>query len=236
MNPSRQRFEGLQRTLIRAGIARKDAARLAQELADHREELVAELRGNGIGMTLADAERLAEQRLGSDQMLATAAISSYRSGTLMGRHPWLFFGVMPALLTPLAMFAVFVLMLLPLVPMGMLTDAGLAPRWSWLPSAICGVSNYALPGLMAMLAYRSAARRALSMRWRIAACAPVIAWGAWLYCSTFLRVETNRHAIMMGTGRTPSVAQGAGALAVVSIYGWLRDRRARRARLEGNPA
>jgi hypothetical protein len=84
--------------LLELGCPPKRMRHMVREVADHREDLLAAARTEGLGMPGAEAR--AEARLGNPQALAEELMASLRRSTWCGRHRLISFGLLPALLFP----------------------------------------------------------------------------------------------------------------------------------------
>jgi len=93
-----QRFEGLSRRLLRAGIAPRQVKRLVAELEAHFADLVAELRTAGLSQ--AESESQAAARLGTEDVLVTDILARPELQSWARRWPWLAFVLLPLLTLP----------------------------------------------------------------------------------------------------------------------------------------
>ena len=209
-------FDNLARTLIRRGLARADAVRLAEELADHRDDLMADLQAAGLSEEGAKTE--AERRLGTVPDLTRAALRAHRHLTWCGRHPVLAYAVFPALVTPtllvllhLAIAAPFIFFEVPAlhIPVQWQAPVAFAARCLFL----------AYPVVLGILYDRSVRNRALAWPWRVAAVAAPALFGIW--CRQTIRFpELPDHRGMYGIGVTamPSLVQCAVVLGMLALY------------------
>src|SRR3954447_2782859 len=95
MNSNRA-FDDLREALVARGVSRAYAERYSGELRDHHEDLATEMAELGP----EEAPARAATRLGNFKELTEDAVRAYRQRTLMGRRPWLYFALLPALATP----------------------------------------------------------------------------------------------------------------------------------------
>jgi hypothetical protein len=85
--------------LLRAGFSSTYANRAARELHEHCAEIIDE--GLRLGLTQAEAEREAFNRLGSSEALADEFIVRLQSSSWLGRYPTIGFAVLALALTVL---------------------------------------------------------------------------------------------------------------------------------------
>ncbi len=78
---SESAYQDLQPALMAAGIPRREARRLTQELDDHYEDLTCEALANGLSHEAAAAD--ARERLGSYETLASLATQEYGAKGLL---------------------------------------------------------------------------------------------------------------------------------------------------------
>jgi hypothetical protein len=225
-NPS---FDALARQLLRRGLPGNSVARYVEELRDHRQDLLAELAQQGVESQAA--ERLVGARLGDMHTLAAAALEAHRRQSLMGRQAWFFFGVLPALATPVTTFLLVVAAALSSM---WIADVMGKPEWH-LPAVTwsmvawgCDFMNYVWPGCLCILLYRAAWRRGLAWGWRSVSCGFVIAWGAWLHCTTTIDAVMHHGSFMMSMQLLPHWTQATAAVTLVAAYAALRPWRAGR--------
>ncbi|TLZ38066.1 MAG: hypothetical protein E6K24_01300 [Gammaproteobacteria bacterium] len=94
-----QRFAGLSRRLLRAGVAPCHVKRLIAELEAHFADIVAELRSTG--RSQAESESQAAIRLGTEDVLAANIIARPELQSWARQWPWLAFVLLPLLALPL---------------------------------------------------------------------------------------------------------------------------------------
>jgi len=92
---ARKRFAGLAERLLRAGVAPRHVTRLVSELQAHFEDLVAEARSTGL--SLAESESQAANRLGAEDVLAARIIAQPELRSWARQWPWLAFALLPLL-------------------------------------------------------------------------------------------------------------------------------------------
>ena len=85
--------------LIELGCPVSRLQRAVREMAEHREDLLHALLADG--MTAAEAEAHADERLGDPRKLADNLMESLRRSSWCGRHRLIAFGLLPALAFPL---------------------------------------------------------------------------------------------------------------------------------------
>lgn len=85
----------LRKRLLASGISPAAVERYLQELSEHREDLVCELRASG--MSARDAEAAADRRLGDEATLAQPMLEDPRFRSFAARAPLLFWVGLPAL-------------------------------------------------------------------------------------------------------------------------------------------
>jgi hypothetical protein len=91
-----KRFAGLGERLLQAGVAPRQVARLVSELQAHFDDLVAEARASGLSQ--AESESQAANRLGSEEVLAARIIAQPELRSWARQWPWLAFALLPLLL------------------------------------------------------------------------------------------------------------------------------------------
>lgn len=91
MLPSKNAETTLYAELIRRGLPADYARRTAEELDDHRADLIADLRADNA----ADPEAIADKRLGETRKLAKRIAGDYRRRSWFGRWPLLSFLIAP---------------------------------------------------------------------------------------------------------------------------------------------
>src|SRR5438046_2393226 len=79
--------------LLRQGVPRRHAARIVQELVDHRDDLEAE--GRAAGQPLEAARSAAREKLGDIDELAEELLATRRRSYWCGRHPLISFVLLP---------------------------------------------------------------------------------------------------------------------------------------------
>jgi hypothetical protein len=152
-------IDGLRRRLLRNGLPAAYVMRATRELEEHREDLLEELRGEGVVGTAAELK--VAERLGNFDVLATHLTGSMRRSNWCGRHPVVTFCLLPLL----SFFAAFALVLAMI--------AGVAEVAGWLePKPKLSPGQWAwVTGLVHVL------------RWSLFAAIPF--WFCWLARSTF---------------------------------------------------
>ena len=92
-------IEGLRRRLLRNGLPAAYVIRATRELGEHREDLFAELREDGV--MGGEAEKKVAERMGSLDELAVRLSRTMRRTNWWGRHPIVTFCVLPVFLVML---------------------------------------------------------------------------------------------------------------------------------------
>jgi hypothetical protein len=148
---------------IRTALSRRCAPpayveRLAGELAEHREDLVADLIAGGLERGVAEAE--ADRRIGDPIAIAEAAASVLRDTSWTTRHPVLALVLLPALTLPLIWAAI---LLLAAAAGGILSpsfDSDPPSPWArTLLSISCVACTYCVPAAAGAVFYVIARRR-----------------------------------------------------------------------------
>lgn len=149
-------LDHLYENLLRAGIALRSARRYCAELADHREDIAADLIANG--MDRDTALREAQRRLGDADQLALPMLVNPRFRGVAGRLPALVFLAIPVL-CQLAASALLVIALVLFARLdrsiALLTDIASVISLLWL----------ALPVVIAWLVFAAAWRRRANRLW-----------------------------------------------------------------------
>ena len=140
-------FDDLARLLLSRGIPAPDVARYVGEIHDHREDLAAEFPAQGTDSETA--EKRALDRLGSSQCLAQAAVSAHQRRFIAARNPWLFFAILPALMTPVLTTLVLLIPLL-CVELSVRKPLHVAGILALILTGVSAFMNYFWPGLMAL--------------------------------------------------------------------------------------
>lgn len=94
-----ERFAGLSRRLLRAGVAPRHVKRLIAELEAHFADLVAELQSTGLSP--AECESRAAVRLGTEDAVAANILARPELQSWTRQWPWLAFVLLPLLALPL---------------------------------------------------------------------------------------------------------------------------------------
>ena len=206
------------RRLLARGLPLAEVRRYMGELRDHRQDLVDECLATGL--TPAQAQSIADARLGTPRQLANAATRRFRRATFVGRHPLFFFGIVPAF----AWFFMWLAFVLALMLMAY------AIRWTqWVPlpvmagiGSLCAdISTIAMPCSFAMLYYRAARQRGLALGWRLFPIALAALSAAWV------RLMITPQMIGLVPEMHPSIWRSLLPMTVVLLWA-LRHRRVRR--------
>ena len=186
---------GLRRYLLRRGLPAGYVVRATRELEEHREDLLEELREDGV--VGIEAEAKVNDRMGSFDDLAVRLTQSMRRSNWCGRHPILTFCLLPLL----SFFIGFALVLA--------TFAGIADMAGWLetkPKLTAGQWAIVTGGVHLL-------------RWCLFAAIPF--WFCWLARSSFCGYRWglvtcavfSLHGLLHSLKITAPVAGGDGSLA-----------------------
>jgi hypothetical protein len=156
--------------LVRRGLPVQYAERTAQELADHRRDLVEEFCADGDDPTVAQAK--ASERLGEMKALVRQTVREYQRRHWCGRRPLLTFLLGPLVLV-VANFVAMVLaaycVFLPLDKFGIRMDQtadGVVSRSEYLVTAVGHiVTLFVGPALSLLILARLARRAAMGSSW-----------------------------------------------------------------------
>lgn len=157
--------------LIRRGLPADYARRTAEELDDHRADLLNDLRANNA----ADPNTIANERLGETRQLAKKIARNYRRRTWLGRWPLVNFVVLPPVVL-VAMWGGVVLTLLGLGRLWTLSGGESGEIWSpveharlsWLLTL--GLFAFVVPSCIAWFYGRVALRMTQSRAFVLSAC------------------------------------------------------------------
>lgn len=173
-----QRFAGLSRRLLRAGVAPRHVKRLIAELEAHFADVVAELRSTG--RSQAESESQAAIRLGTEDVLAANTIARPELQSWARQWPWLAFVLLPllalALQFVLSMLAALGVFNFSTRVLGLTAlHAGAVP---WVVGALQSYGVWIAPMLAAGAACFLAARRGAPALWPIVGSALIALAGA----------------------------------------------------------
>ncbi len=171
--PSQKRIaeSTLYAELIRRGLPADYARRTADELDDHRADLLADLRASNA----TDPDAIADERLGETRQLANRIARDYRQRSWFGRWPLLSFVVLP----PFVLAAAWACAVLTLLGVGRLwTWSGGAPGEIWSPveharlawGFTLGLFAFIVPAGVAWLHSRVALSKSPSRAFVLTAC------------------------------------------------------------------
>ncbi|HYM43855.1 MAG TPA: hypothetical protein VET46_13930 [Steroidobacteraceae bacterium] len=173
-----QRFEGLSRRLLRAGIAPHHVKRLVVEIEAHFADLVAELRSAGLSQ--AESESQAAVRLGTEEVLTANILAHPELRSWARQRPWLAFVVLPLV----ALAVQFVLSMLAAVGVIVFSThvLGITSLYPGpVPWVVAGLQAYGVwiaPVAAAGAACLIAARSGAPITWPVAGCTLVALLGA----------------------------------------------------------
>jgi hypothetical protein len=226
-----QRFAGLSRRLLRAGVAPRHVKRLIAELEAHFADIVSELRSTG--RSQAESESQAAVRLGSEDVLVANIIARPELQSWARQWPWLAFVLVPLLALPLQ----FVLSMLAAI--GVLNFStrvlgltalhpGAVP---WVVGALQTYGVWIAPILAAGAACFVAARRGAPELWPVVGSALIALAGASTNASFEWSSAVPRGALSGGIGiKFPDVGLAWSLRVILSLliilvpYVWLRSR------------
>lgn len=98
-------FDGVAEALLKGGVAPRHVRRYVRELADHLDDLTAQQ--HAAGYDGEDAAIRARARLGGDPELAQAMLDQPGLRSWPARLPWLFFLLLPPIITPVIGLALY---------------------------------------------------------------------------------------------------------------------------------
>jgi len=163
-------IDGLLGQLLRCGLPVEYAQRAVEELADHHQDLVEELRAAGHGESQAVAE--ADRRLGAPRTLVKKTVSAYQRRFWCGRWPLLTFllGPIPLLvITWVATSLASLCVVWPLVKLGVIgpyqCDGILSASERSQVYFMQGLYLFVIPMAVTLYFARLARRAALSWAW-----------------------------------------------------------------------
>jgi hypothetical protein len=172
--------------LLRQGLPRRQVNRVVREVSEHREDLEAEARDDGLSPEAAQS--VATKRMGDLDALADALIAARRCGCWQGRHPVLSFVWLP--------LPLFVLLFLGLLWLGGTALGVLAwsenrqslpePDWTTVRVMFYTALGLAL-GLTASLTSWFARRSHCGFRWALIGCSALFLHG--LFFNTGFTIE-----------------------------------------------
>src|SRR6476660_6913743 len=93
--PSSSLIKACQRRLFELGCSARDVGRMVHEIADHHQDL--EHAALDEGLSKAEAEVRADERIGDPMALAEELARSLRRSSWWGRHPFVSFCLLPPL-------------------------------------------------------------------------------------------------------------------------------------------
>ncbi len=226
-----ERFAGLSRRLLRAGVAPRHVTRAIAELEAHFADLVAELRSTG--RSQAESVSQAAVRLGTEDVIAASIIARPELQSWARQWPWLAFVLLPLLALPLQFtlsmlaaagafnFSTRVLGLTALHP-------GAVP---WVVAGLQAYGMWIAPMLAAGAACFLAARRGAPAFWPVVGSALIALAGASTNASFEWSSAVPRGALSGGIGiQFPGVGLAWSLRVIVTLliilvpYLWLRSR------------
>ena len=227
-----QRFEGLSRRLLRAGIAPRHVKRLVAEIEAHFADLVAELRSAGLSQ--AECESQAAARLGTEDVLIANVLAHPELRSWARQRPWLAFVLLPLF----ALAAQFVLSMLAAVAVIVFSTHVLGTTALYpgpVPWIVRGLQAYGVwiaPIAAAAGACFLAVRSGAPLAWPIVGCALVALIGAATNASFEWSPAGPRGVLSGGIGlHLPDLGLTSGLRATLTILTvllpvlWLRRKR-----------
>jgi hypothetical protein len=164
-----RRFAMLAARLIRAGVAPKRAQRLALELSEHVEDLVAASVAQGV--TSTDAHEEAARQIGTDDALVAGILAQPALKSWGYRWPAIVFGLAPLLLyvTSFVLLCVLLVQTADLLLRNLLGSGGSPFNAPGAIAVVAAASRYfilyGLPSLWCFAVMRYASDRHLPWRW-----------------------------------------------------------------------
>lgn len=200
------RWRVLRQRLLDGGVSPRRIRRLLGELRTHYCELLAEEQRSGAGR--AAAEESAQQRLGSEDVLASRMLAQRNLLSWSRRWPWAVYGIGP----PLLFAAAFVVSCMVLTALSRLLHGmqhASAVRLLSVMQAIALLMLYALPAATAAASAMLAMRRRVRLAWAICAGTLVCLLGS------MTNVEVSLHSVGAGVGFSTE------RLAGLALHRWL---------------
>ena len=226
----RDSIEQLRLRLVELGCPASRRQRMVREVAEHREDLLCALIAEGV--TPAEAEARAEERLGDPRMLAENLMESVRQSSWCGRHRVFAFGVLPMLAFPLFWATVLCLNLSLAYGFGFGWDkkrlhaaAGNPAIFPQLAS-VAYAADYLSIALVTVALCLLASRAAVRKGWMLLGCLICAAYSVFLYTYVSPRNYT------IGLSTHPQWLRAAIPLLIIGLA---QAYRVRQARLAVNP-
>ena len=228
-----QRYQGLSRRLLRAGVAPRHVKRLIAELEAHFADLVAELRSTGVSQ--AESESQAAVRLGREDALVANILARPELKSWARQRPWLAFVLLPLLALPvqfvLSMLAAAGVVAFSTQVLGLTALHPGAVHW-----VVGGLEAFAVwiaPMVAAGAACLLALRYGAPLAWPVVGSALIALLGAATNASFEWSAAVPRGALSAGIGlQIPDVGLARALRAVVTLliilvpFLWLRRRAA----------
>lgn len=129
-------IEGLRRRLIVNGLPAAYVRGVTRELEEHREDVFAELRDEGV--VGEEAEKRVAERMGRFDDLAVRLLKTMRRSNWWGRHPLLTFCILP-LLSFITGFALVVVAMAGIADYAGWLEPGTMPgprQWAWITGGV----------------------------------------------------------------------------------------------------
>jgi hypothetical protein len=189
-------IQELGRKLLRQGVPRRHAARIVQELVDHRDDLEAE--GRAAGQSLEAARSAASEKLGDIYELAEELLATRRRSYWYGRHPLISFVLLPLPAFLLLFLFIALLFLGAVMPWSEHQESLPEPNWAAVRVGVYSVLCMAITITAAFTCYL-ARRCYCGFRWAMTGCAVVFVH-ALLFHIGFVQSDGTGYAIWMGYG------------------------------------
>lgn len=201
--------------LLELGCPLPRLQRAVREMAEHREDLLRVLVAGG--MTEAEAEARADERLGNTRTLAENLMDSLQQSSWCGRHRWIAFGLLPVLVFPLCWLMVLGLNLSVAYALGFGWDqkrlhaAARNPLDFHHVSAMAYAADYLSIALVAVAFCLLAGRTAVRRSW--------ILFGgiAWAVCSLFTYTYVSPSDYTVGVSTVPQWTRAAIPLLIIGL-------------------
>lgn len=189
-------IQELGRKLLRQGVPRLHAARIVQELVDHRDDLEAE--GRAAGQSLEAARSAAAEKLGDIDELAEELLATRRRSYWCGRHPLISFVLLPVPAFLLLFVLIGLLFLGAVLAWSELKENLPEPNWAAVRVGFYLVLCMAITITAAFMCYLARCCYC-GFKWAVTGCAVVFVH-ALLFHTGFVQPDGAGHAIWMGYG------------------------------------
>lgn len=211
----RNSIEQLRSRLVELDCPLPRLKRMVQEVAEHREDLLRGLLAQGI--PTAEAEALADLRLGDPRTLAEKLMESLRQSSWCGRHRFIAFGLLPVLGFPLFWFALLCLNLSLAYAFGFGWNHQKLQAAAGDPSAfhhlllVAYGADYLATAVVALAFCLLMRHAAVSRNWILFGCSICVIYS--LFTFTYI----SPHNYTIGAGSHPQWIRGAISLLIVYL-------------------